>query len=104
MKRLVIEKFSHVDKKQLALRKLSTIKQGADEPASKYIDRFVELKYDADLEDNDVSALFAFGQGIRQQYKPVYSTMCPLWKVDTLPVAYNLLRTLDAAQSDPTTL
>ena len=63
MKKLVIDKYSLGDKKQLALKKLTTIKQGADESASNYINRFIDLKYDAELEDDDASALYAFGQG-----------------------------------------
>jgi len=71
----VIEKFSPKDRKQIPIQKLNTIRQGADEPAEKYVDRFIELMFDAGLDDNDRNALFAFGRGVKSSYKKLYNYM-----------------------------
>jgi hypothetical protein len=42
---------------------MQPIEQGADEFAGNNFDKFLELKHDAELEDSNASALFAFGQG-----------------------------------------
>ena len=100
IKRLVIEKFSPKDRKQISIQKLNTIRQGADEPAEKYVDRFIELMFDAGLDDNDQNALFAFGRGVKSSYKKLYNSMCPVWNVGTLARAYQLLKTLDDSDVD----
>ena len=84
IKRLVIEKFSPKDRKQISIQKLSTIRQGADEPAEKYVDRFIELMFDAGLDDNDRNVLFAFGRGVKSSYKKLYNYMYPVWNVGRL--------------------
>ena len=48
------------------------------------MDRFIELMFDAGLDDNDQNALFAFGRGVKSSYKKLYNSMCPVWNVGTL--------------------
>ena len=92
----MIEKFSPKDRKQIPIQKLNTIRQGAE----KYVDRFIELMFDAGLDDNDQNALFAFGRGVKSSYKKLYNSMCPLGNVGALARAYQLLKTLDDSDVD----
>ena len=56
----MIEKFTPKDRKQISIQKLNTIRQGAEEPAEKYVDRFIELMFDAGLDDNDQECSICF--------------------------------------------
>lgn len=99
IKKMVVEKFSHKDKKQESIRMISTIAQGANEPAKKYIDRFISLIYDAGLND-DASALYAFGRGVKPKHRSMFHGMTPVWKITSLSQAYQLLITIDRNDLD----
>ena len=96
VKELLVNKFTKRNQHLYALRDLSKIQQGISESSESYSSRFLNLMFDANMEENDASVLLFFETGIKPFLKKTYCGLTVAYGITTITEAINLLKTIDS--------